>query len=153
MHALELKIPPAVLGAVVVFLMWVASRWGSAFDVPIPGRISIAACLALLGAVIASSGILSFRRARTTVNPTKPGAASSLVVSGIYGFTRNPMYLGFASVLLALAVFLSNALALLLIPMFVAYLNRFQICPEERALGSRFPEEFAAYKARVRRWL
>ncbi len=63
------------------------------------------------------------------------------------------MYLGFASVLLALAVFLSNALALLLIPMFVAYLNRFQICPEERALGSRFPEEFAAYKARVRRWL
>lgn len=153
MHALELKIPPAVLGAVVVFLMWVASRWGEAFDVAIPGRVSIAACLALLGAVIAISGIISFRRARTTVNPTTPGAASSLVVSGIYRFTRNPMYLGFASVLLAVAVFLSNALAVLLIPMFVAYLNRFQICPEERALGSRFPEEFAAYKARVRRWL
>ena len=63
------------------------------------------------------------------------------------------MYLGFTLILLALAVFFSHTLALALVPLFVAYLYRFQICPEERVLTALFPNEFAAYKARVRRWL
>ncbi len=87
------------------------------------------------------------------MNPIKPGAASSLVSSGVYRFTRNPMYLGLSVTLLGWAVFLSNWLALLAVPVFVLYINRFQIDPEERVLSSLFGAEYAAYKEKVRRWL
>ena len=98
-------------------------------------------------------GFASFRRAKTTVNPMKPDSASSLVVSGIYDLTRNPMYLGFLVILVGWAFFLSNALGFIFLPLFVLYMNRFQIEPEERALASVFGEAFASYRSRVRRWL
>ena len=87
------------------------------------------------------------------MNPLKPDTSSSLVGSGVYKLTRNPMYLGFLMLLLAWAIYLSNAFALLFVPMFLVYMNRFQIEPEERALTSRFGQEFVAYTRRVRRWL
>jgi len=74
-------------------------------------------------------------------------------VSGVYRLTRNPMYLGFLLVLLGWAIFLSNALAFLLLPAFIFYMNRFQIEPEEKALTSLFGQQFVAYTSRVRRWL
>ena len=87
------------------------------------------------------------------MNPMKPDPTSSLVVSGIYRYTRNPMYLGFLLILLAWAVALSNALALVSLLAFVLYMNRFQIVPEERMLASRFAQDYAEYRARVRRWI
>ena len=87
------------------------------------------------------------------MNPTKPGATSSLVTGGVFRLTRNPMYLSLVLYLLAWAVYLSNWLALLLVPLFVLYLDRFQIKPEERALSALFGPEYASYQARVRRWL
>lgn len=65
-------------------------------------------------------------------------AASSLVVSGVFRFTRNPIYLSLLLYLLAWAVYLSNLWTLLLVPMYVLYVNKFQIKPEERALPSLF---------------
>ena len=87
------------------------------------------------------------------MNPIKPDTASSLVSSGVYRFTRNPMYLGLSVTLLGWAMFLSNPLALLAVPLFVLYINRFQINPEERVLSSLFGAGYAAYKEKVRRWL
>jgi len=103
-------------------------------------------------------GDLSFRGClvqmrETTVNPMRPDSTSSLVVSGIYKYTRNPMYLGFLLVLVGWAIFLSNLAAFALLPAFVVYMNHFQIGPEERALGSLFAQEYQAYHARVRRWI
>jgi protein-S-isoprenylcysteine O-methyltransferase Ste14 len=98
------------------------------------------------------SGVLTFRRAKTTVNPTTPAAASALVRTGVFRFTRNPMYLGLLLCLVAWAIFLSSVLALLSAPLFVVYMNRFQIAPEERALAALFGDSFAAYKRDVRRW-
>jgi protein-S-isoprenylcysteine O-methyltransferase Ste14 len=109
--------------------------------------------LALIGAVTCLSGVVSFRREKTTVNPMKPDSASSLVVSGIYKYTRNPMYLGLVLVLLGWAAFLSNLASLALLPAFVVYISRFQIEPEERVLTSLFPHEYPPYRAKVRRWL
>jgi protein-S-isoprenylcysteine O-methyltransferase Ste14 len=63
------------------------------------------------------------------------------------------MYLSLLLYLLGWAVYLSNVLALLFLPAFVLYMNRFQIKPEERVLLSRFGPAYAAYKGRVRRWL
>jgi protein-S-isoprenylcysteine O-methyltransferase Ste14 len=118
-----------------------------------PARRILAGCLALAGVSIAILGVLSFRRAGTTVNPMQPEKASSLVTSGIYRVTRNPMYLGLLLGLIAWAVFLSNVLAFLFLPAFILYLNRFQIGPEEAALTRLFGQEFVHYQSHVRRWL
>jgi len=133
--------------------MWFASSLVSPVVVPFGVRVGVALALLVIGQSISISGMMSFRRAKTTMNPIKPGAASSLVSSGVYRFTRNPMYLGLSVTLLGWAVFLSNSLALLAVPVFVLYINRFQIDPEERVLSSLFGAEYAAYKEKVRRWL
>ena len=97
--------------------------------------------------------MLSFRRARTTVNPLRPANSSALVTSGIYRHTRNPMYLGMATLLAAWATWLGTPWALFGIVAFVAWITRFQIIPEERVLANLFGADFAAYRARVRRWI
>ena len=153
MNALELRIPPLVLvvlsAAAMGLLAWVTPsltwHW--------PYRGVVALALALAGACVVILGVAAFRHARTTVNPTRPQGASSLVRGGIYRVSRNPRYLGFVVVLFALALFLSNLLSLVLVALFVAYINRFQIEPEERALIALFGEDFAAYRREVRRWL
>ena len=109
--------------------------------------------IGLLGVIACALGILEFKRAKTTVNPTKPESSSSLVRSGIYRHTRNPMYLGFLLILVGWATLTANILAFLVLPVFVLYMNRFQIKPEERALTLIFGDEFKAYCSTVRRWI
>jgi protein-S-isoprenylcysteine O-methyltransferase Ste14 len=150
---LELKIPPPLICASMADLMWLTALVSMPFNSNFPGRRPAAVVLSLFGLAIAIAGVISFQRTKTTVNPTRPDSASALVVSGVYRFTRNPMYFGLLLVLLAWGVFLSNAMALIWIPAFIAYMNRFQIRPEERALSRLFPHDFPAYKAKVRRWL
>jgi len=116
-------------------------------------RITTVIAIALTGIGVALSGVIAFRHAKTTVNPLKPETASSIVTSGVFRFTRNPMYVGLALVLLAWAVFLSSPWASLGLPAFILYMNRFQIVPEERVLSRMFGTEYSAYRARVRRWL
>ncbi len=153
MSSLELKIPPPLVGLSVGLLMWLASRAAPGFAWSTAGRTAAALLLVALGAGIVAAGVVSFVRAHTTANPLKPDAASSLVTTGIFRFTRNPMYLGLSVILLGWAVFLSNAVRLQLVPVFALYMNRFQIGPEEKALAGIFGAAFAAYQAKVRRWL
>jgi protein-S-isoprenylcysteine O-methyltransferase Ste14 len=153
MNALELKVPPPVVASVLAVAMWVVSRSTPTLEIDPAVRIAVALALALAGAAAGAAGIASFRRARTTLDPMKPEAASSLVTDGIYRFTRNPMYVGILLVLLAWAAFLGAPWTLLGPVAFVAYLTRFQITPEERILMARFGDAYAIYKARVRRWL
>ena len=150
---LELKIPPPVVALLTAGFIWCAARAVPALGFILPHRNMLALALLLAGLSVAISGATAFRRARTTINPLKPETASALVVSGIYQYTRNPMYLGLILALLGWVLFLSNALAFVFLPAFILYLNRFQIRPEERALAARFGQEFAAYQAKVRRWL
>jgi protein-S-isoprenylcysteine O-methyltransferase Ste14 len=96
--------------------------------------------------------VVTFRKAKTTVNPLKPHA-SSLVTWGVYAISRNPMYLGGLIMLLGWAIFLPNALAFVFLPIYVLYINWFQIAPEERALTSLFGQTYVAYQMRARRWL
>lgn len=150
---LELRIPPVLVVAVAACLMWALARLLPALNLALPGQTPAAILAALAGVLITLAGVVEFRRARTTTNPLKPANATSLVAGGIYRMTRNPMYLGFALALLGWGIFLSNPLSLAVLFLFVAYMNRFQIAPEETALESLFGEEFAAYRSKVRRWL
>jgi protein-S-isoprenylcysteine O-methyltransferase Ste14 len=151
MNRLDLKIPPVVTGAVTAIGMWLVSRTLPTLTFA-PLRV-VAVGMGLVGVVITALAMLSFWRVHTTVNPMKPSSTSFLVTSGIYGFTRNPMYLGMLFVLIGWALYLANVLSFLFLPAFILYMNRFQIKPEERALTALFGQEFLEYASRVRRWI
>lgn len=150
---LEHRVPPPLVAVCVAFAMWLASAWGSAFALPAPARRIGIAALVSVAITVDVLGLLAFHMAHTTVNPMQPGRASTLVTSGIYRVTRNPMYVGLALLLTAWALHLSAWLPWAGPIVFVAYVTRFQIRSEERALARRFPVEYAQYAARVRRWL
>jgi protein-S-isoprenylcysteine O-methyltransferase Ste14 len=152
-HALELKIPPVALVIGAALLMWLAPAYVPGLNVGFPFRTVIAWTLTLAGVVTCILGVVAFKRVKTTVNPTKPESSSSLVTSGIYRRTRNPMYLGFLLMLTGWAAARANLVALLALPAFVLYMNQFQIKPEERALTSIFGDQFRAYCSTVRRWI
>ncbi|MBT4603874.1 MAG: isoprenylcysteine carboxylmethyltransferase family protein, partial [Bacteroidetes Order II. Incertae sedis bacterium] len=99
------------------------------------------------------SGVISFKKVGTTVHPMQPEKASALVTSGVYQVSRNPMYLGLLLGLISWGLYLSSLWAVACCVLFVAYMNRFQIAPEERAMEKRFGEDFNMYRQRTRRWL
>lgn len=153
MKTLELKIPPPAVALLVAIAMWLAASASSFLAFTLPARLAIALAVAALGVAISAAGTVSFWRAKTTVNPTRPDAASSLVATGIYRLTRNPMYLGLLLVLAGWAIYLSNAVTFVGPLLFLLYINRFQIVPEERALAARFGMAFEDYRRRTRRWI
>ena len=153
MKWLEAKIPPPVVAMVIGAAMWGVSRLAPLLQIPSAVRLWVAIAIFVVGIGFSAAGVIAFRRARTTVNPTKPDKASSLVSSGVYRITRNPMYVGLSCALVAWVVFLGSAWALLGPVAFVLYIGRFQITPEERALEKRFGGAYADYRAKVRRWL
>ncbi len=153
MKTLELKIPPPAIALLAALAMWAISRSTPLLGVPRNVRLLAAGTLALVGIASAVAGVVTFRRAGTTIHPHRPQETSALVSSGIYRLSRNPMYVGLLFVLIAWAVFLSSTWSLVGPFAFVLYISRFQIIPEERVLSAKFGEAYDSYKARVRRWL
>lgn len=153
MRALELKIPPPIVALLIGAAMWFAARTGPAIELSLFARTFAFVAIALAGGALALAGDMEFKRARTTVNPFRPQNTSTLVTSGVYRFTRNPMYVGLALVVLGWAAFLCSAWALAGPVAFVLYISRFQIAPEERILSARFGAAYSDYVSRVRRWL
>lgn len=153
MNKLELKIPPVALGLIFAGLMFVISRYTAIGHLHFVGASYLAAAIAALGLTIALAGVMAFRAAGTTVDPRVPEQSSQLVIRGVYRFSRNPMYVGFALILLAWAIWLSHLFAYALLPLFVAYMNRFQIQPEERFMQAKFGDAYRNYCRQARRWI
>lgn len=153
MPSLETKIPPPIVAALLLAPMWLLSLALPQVPVAAPTRIYAAVAVALIGGAFSIAGAIAFRKAKTTVNPLSPEKASTLVTSGVYRVTRNPMYVALLLALVAWAVFLSSPVALAGPVGFIAYVNRFQIEPEERALSTLFGNMYAKYSSSVRRWL
>jgi protein-S-isoprenylcysteine O-methyltransferase Ste14 len=153
MKWLELSIPPLALTVVVLAAMVATAHWLPGLQVAGRGSTAAATFVAGVGALLVILGVHEFRRARTTVNPLTPNSASRVVMSGVFRFCRNPMYLGMSLLLLALALYQSHALSFVWVSGYVAYLDRFQIRPEERVLEAQFGDEYRAYARVVRRWI
>ncbi len=150
---MKLIIPPPLVGLLTAAGMWGLAKTfpGLAIDAP-PLRWSAILVMGV-GVMIEAVSVLAFLLARTTVTPLKPEKASTLVVSGLYRVSRNPMYLGMAILLTGWALWRGNPAALILLPVFVVYLTIFQIKPEEAALLEKFGPSYEAYRRRVRRWI
>jgi protein-S-isoprenylcysteine O-methyltransferase Ste14 len=119
MSRLELKIPPVAVVLLAGLIMWLVAVALPSLAFPFPYQIVLALVFAAAGILVAVLGVASFVRAGTTVDPTRPQGASSLVDDGIYRFTRNPMYLGFLVFLVGWAIFLAHVVALAVVPVFV----------------------------------
>lgn len=153
MRLLQLRIPPRLVAVAVAFGMWAVSFLEPRFDLPQSHHWATALAGALGGAAITFTGAAALRAAKTTLLPMRPQETTSLVTTGIFRWTRNPMYLGLATALVGWAAFLSAAWPLLGPILFVLYVNQFQILPEERVLTELFGAEYTNYTYRVRRWL
>ncbi len=153
MKGLETRIPPPVVAIVFALLMWGLARLAPGPEVPYLPRLTVTVLLFGTGVGFELAGILTFRRASTTINPMRPHNASVLVDSGIYRITRNPMYVGLAFELCAWACYLASPATLIGVIGFILYIQALQIRPEERVLVTLFGDEYRAYQARVPRWL
>ena len=151
---MELKIPPPIVSFLTALIMGGLAAWGQApLGLPWLGRsVASAALLAGALAIFLHSG-RQLVKAGTTWRPGDPSQTTSLVVGGLYRFSRNPIYLAWLLALTAWGLLLNDGLALPFLPAFVLYMNRFQISPEERALEKLFGGHYLNYKRQVRRWL
>jgi len=151
LQALDLKLPPPVIAFVCGGLMW-----GVAEAVPLLAIVAmpdnIAMVFAGVGVMIALVAVISFMLSRTTINPHRPDQTSHLVTSGLYRFSRNPMYLAVFLMLVSWGFWLQNIAAILLLPLFPLYITEFQIKPEEKHLEQLFGKRYREYCSRVRRW-
>ena len=107
----------------------------------------------ILGPFILISAVRSFKAEQTTINPININNASSLVISGVFKYSRNPMYLGMVFILLALSFRFNLVGGILFTSIFIMYITKFQIIPEEAAMKSIFGEDFNKYKNKTRRWI
>lgn len=111
----------------------------------------IGAGLILVGLVLMLAAAAQMLMARTTVIPHRD--PSALVMGGVFGLSRNPIYLADALVLAGLYLHWDALVALPLVAVFMAIITRRFIRPEEARLHAIFGEVFDEYRARTRRWL
>jgi protein-S-isoprenylcysteine O-methyltransferase Ste14 len=152
MAELELKVPPDVVALVVAVLMWLVSAVTPSLQLPPAARLLAAVALAAAGIGLIVAARIAFAKAGTTFSPVAPQRSSRLVATGVYRRSRNPMYLGTLLVLFAVAAWLADPASLAVALSYVAYMDRFQIAPEERTLHQRFGAAYEDYTHRVRRW-
>ncbi|MHA6964848.1 S-isoprenylcysteine methyltransferase [Zobellella denitrificans] len=146
-----LWLPPPGVVVLIAGLMWLVRRWSGGLAFAGQGWVALLVLAAGLALMAAAAWQLA--RAHTTVLPFHPEQASHLVTTGIFRRSRNPIYLGDLLLLLAWALWLGSLFNLLLLGLFVLYMNRVQIAAEERALARKFGPAYLGYCARVRRWL
>lgn len=150
---MRLRIPPPLVALSIAAAMFVVARFAPVGHFAFAARQASALALAMLAFAVMALAAWQFARVRTTINPLHPEHSSALVTGGLFALSRNPMYLAMLMLLLAVGLWLGNLLSIALCPLFVVFINRFQIAPEEAALRSRFGRVFDDYAARVRRWI
>lgn len=150
---MKARIPPPLWLLVFGAVMWFVAESAYAYSVPIPYSWAFGLSIGLIGVFCSAAGLREFSKASTTTNPLRPEEASTLVTTGIYKSTRNPMYVGLLLILSGWAVWLSSLSNVLLLIVFLLVMTELQIKPEEKALRALFGQEYDDYRRQVRRWL
>lgn len=145
------KIPPPVITLIGALLIYYSSLFFP--DLTLPAFNALPILSLVSGIAVIVSAIKSFKDYKTTINPLKPETASSLVTSGVFKYTRNPMYLGLLLILIYLSLIFNVVGGCLVSLGFIIYITKFQIIPEEVAMEKLFGNQFLEYKQQVRRWI
>ena len=150
---MKLLLPPPIQALLSAIMMWLISRYflRANFSSSIVNLFGLV--FLIIAAIIIILSINKFREIKTTISPLNPDNTSSLVSTGIYKYTRNPMYFGLLLMLFSTALFLKNFISFLILPLFILFITKNQILPEEEALENIFGEKYKNYKKKVRRWI
>lgn len=149
---MEKKIVPPVQVIIVIILMYFLTYLFPSFSYSLPEKYVIVSFLISISICVGLLAIYTFRAHKTTINPITPEATSIIVNTGIYALSRNPMYLAMVIFIFAIALFCENFLAMLPVLLFVWFITKYQIIPEERVLALHFGGEYKQYLLEVRRW-
>ena len=147
---LKTKIPPPIVTLLCIGIIYL---FENKIEYSQPYFKAIGIIFLILGFIIIFLAVLKFIKIKTTVDPTRPHKTSNLVISGIYKITRNPMYLGMLFLIMAYTIYTNNVVGSITIPIFIFYINKFQIEPEEIEMRKKFGESFENYCKKVNRWL
>ena len=151
MKSLENKIPPLII--VVFFLVLIFFLKNLLEVFAFSYQIYVSFFFLCLAVSFFLTGIIEFKKQKTTLNPLMPEESTTLVKTGVFKFSRNPIYLSLLNLLIAFSIYLGSFLGLFIIPLFVIYMNLFQIEPEEKAMLKLYGKEFENYCSKVRRWI
>jgi protein-S-isoprenylcysteine O-methyltransferase Ste14 len=149
-HA-NVRIAPPILTLLHIIAAFLLARF-----IPLPFAVPriveyIGFALVVIGFLFGLGAVLAFRRAHTTLDPYHP--VSSIVTSGVYSFSRNPIYLGFLLMVIGIPLNTGTYWGVILAPIFILFCNKLVIEHEETYLEKKFGEIYTSYKSSVRRWL
>lgn len=150
---LALKIVPPVQLVISASLMFYLADSFPQLHFTFSYVIPLMLLLIALACIVGSLALYGFHKHKTTIHPHTPEKTSTVVDTGVYAYSRNPMYFALILIQLALALYLGNIACFAVVPLFILYITRYQIKPEEEILTKRFPVAYQAYCKKVRRWL
>ena len=151
---MKTKIPPPVVALIEILLTFLSRNYLDIFYLHPHLQRTLFLLFLVIGVSVIFLATRQFKISKTTVNPLKPESASSLVTSGIFSRTRNPMYLGLTSLLISFSIYFSSVFGIIIyLPLFISYITIFQIIPEEDAMNKLFSNDYKSYCLKVRRWI
>ena len=146
-----LKIPPPLLVLILVVSSFFSSKKINIILIPNQNIVSI--IILLVGLLILIIPVSNFIKYKTTIDPIKFKKVNKLITSGIYKYSRNPMYLGLLMIVISSSILYLNIYSLTTPFLFYWWINRFQIKREEIFLTEKFGKEYLSYKTKTRRWI
>jgi len=151
---MKTKIPPPLVALIAMLLTFLSRDYLDIFYLHPHLQRTLFLLFLVIGVSMIFLATRQFKISKTTVNPLKPETASSLVTSGIFRRTRNPMYLGLTSLLISFSIYFSSVFGIIIyLPLFISYITIFQIIPEEDAMNKLFSNDYKSYCLKVRRWI
>ena len=148
-------IPPPLVLLFCGALMWVTQKYFPRLRFDLPYETVLFWVVLVIGFWVLASGVGRIFRNKTAIHPNREALskATTLVTTGVFRYTRNPIYLGMAVMLVAWLLLLEHWLCAAGPLLFVAFITKYQILPEEEALGKIFGEEYFRYRSETRRWM
>ena len=145
------RIPPPLIAMLCVLIIFLSKSIFPSFAFSY--KLQLGIFVSTIGFLLLIVSIKSFIDNKTTINPLNLKKSTYLVTSGVFRFSRNPMYLGMLLFLLGAAIIFNIIGGLIISILFIFYMNFFQIIPEEKALENLFGKNYRNYRKTVRRWI
>ena len=148
---MKTKIPPPIIALLCIVINYLSTYLIN--PIKLPNIEIIGGLILFLGVATAVLAIILFKKEKTTVNPMKPEETTTLITTGIFSITRNPMYLGLFFVICSTVLLFGSWFGIIILIFFVWYITKFQIIPEEEAMEKLFGVKYDEYRQKVRRWI
>ena len=146
-----IKIPPPLIVLTLIISIYFSSKKIDLINIPL--QLEISFFILSLGTLVFINPVLKFIKSKTTINPIQFEETNRLVTSGIFKYSRNPMYLGMLMIIISTSIFYLNIYSILTPFLFIFWINKFQIKRGEVFLTEKFGKEYLSYKNKTRRWI